>query len=195
MNDVANHATGIPGSELPERDPALAGIAETREPILRLANELHGIESRMANLCPTLLEADEDFDPLAEMRDALHGVNSDLIADAIKTLQLAATRDEADLRRHFDQRQQWLAAPRRIGWEPLASMSLLQRGRTPESERRQHDEARTDPSVDPRVPRASGRRPSDPHRPPAAPTPPGTDRERTDREPGQAMRPNADDDH
>jgi hypothetical protein len=188
MNDVANHATGIPGSELPERDRAPAGTAETREAIQRLANDLRGIESRMANLCATLPEPGEDFDPLAEMWGALHCVNSDLIADAIKTLQLAATRDEADLRRHFDQRQQLLAHPRRIGWELLAFLPLPLFGRTtPESERRQHDEAGTDPSVVPRAPR---RRRGDHHRPPAPPAPPGTDRD-----PGQPMRPNADDDH
>jgi hypothetical protein len=190
MNDVANHATGIPGSELPERDRAPAGTAETREAIRRLANDLRGIESRMANLCATLPEPGEDFDPLAEMWGALHCVNNDLIADAVKTLQLAATRGEADLRRDFDQRQQLLADPRRIGWELLAFLPLPQLGRTPESERRQHDETRTDPGVVPRAPRAPRRRPGAPHRPPAPPAPPGTDRD-----PGQAMRPNADDDH
>jgi hypothetical protein len=189
MNDVANHASGIPGSELPQPDRAPAGTAETRAAIQRLANDLRAIESRMAKLCATLPEQGEDFDPLAEMGGTLHCVNNDLIADAIKTLQLAATRGDADLRRDFDLRQQLLANPRRIGWELLAFQPLPLFGRTtPEPERRQHDETGTDPSVVPRAPR---RRRGDHHRPPAPPAPPPG----TNRDPGQAVTPNAEDDH
>jgi len=188
MNDVANHASGIPGSELPAPDPAPAGIAETRDAILRLANDLRAIASRMANLGATLPEQREDFDPLAEMAGALHCVNNDLIADAIKTLELAATRSEADLRRDFHRRQQLLANPRRIGWELLAFLPLPLFGRTtPEPKRTQHDETRTDPSVVPRAPRRRG----DHHRPPAPPAPPPG----SNRDPGQAVTPNAEDDH
>jgi hypothetical protein len=43
-------------------------------------------------------------------------VNRDLVADAIRTLELAASHDEAaELRCEYEQRQRWLATPRRVG--------------------------------------------------------------------------------
>jgi len=42
-------------------------------------------------------------------------VNRDLVVDAIRTLELAASYDEAELRREYEQRQRWLATPRRVG--------------------------------------------------------------------------------
>jgi hypothetical protein len=42
-------------------------------------------------------------------------VNRDLVGDAIRTLELAASYDEAELRREYEQQQRWLATPRRVG--------------------------------------------------------------------------------
>ena len=47
---------------------------------------------------------------LAELRGAIETVRSDLLADAVDTLTVAATAEEADLRRHFTERQGLLAA-------------------------------------------------------------------------------------
>ena len=131
MDNEANHATRVPGGpEAPKRAQAPADTAETQDAILRVANDLRRIEGRIARLCAALPAAGDDFAPLGELRDTLHCVNSDLIADAIKTLERAATRGEAELRRDFDQRQLLLAAPRRLGWEPLALIPLARRART-----------------------------------------------------------------
>jgi hypothetical protein len=42
-------------------------------------------------------------------------VKRDLLADAIRTLEVAANRDEDQLRREYDRRQELLANPRRFG--------------------------------------------------------------------------------
>ena len=95
-------------------------VAETRAAIFGIAGDLRRLESQITDLCRRLPEGGDDFEPLVEIRGALHCVNGELIADAIETLQFAATRGAAELRDDFDRRRQLLAVPRKIGWPLLA---------------------------------------------------------------------------
>ncbi len=65
----------------------------------------------LADIARDLPQANGDFDMLAELRGALDTVPSNLLADAVDTLTVAATAKETDLRRRFDERQHHLAAP------------------------------------------------------------------------------------
>jgi hypothetical protein len=90
-------------------------LAGAQDAMRGVVGDLRRIGGRMAELCENLPEPDDEFEALAELCGVVDCVNRDLIADAIRTLELAANHDEAELRREYEQRQRWLAAPRRIG--------------------------------------------------------------------------------
>lgn len=90
-------------------------VGEIQDAIRETAVELRRIEERLVELCESLPEPGHEFEPRAELGGVLDCVNRDLLADAIRTLELAATQGEDQLRREYDRRQQQLAAPRRVG--------------------------------------------------------------------------------
>lgn len=96
-----------------QQGPAAIRPIEPRAAIRQLVAELRQIEGRIVELCATLPAPGEEFEILSELRSAMDCVNRDLLADAIETLELAASSSENRLRHAFDQRRQWLAATRR----------------------------------------------------------------------------------
>jgi hypothetical protein len=94
------------------QDPS---VGETQHAIWEAATELRRVEERIGELCEILPEPGHEFEPLAELWDVLDCVKRDLLADAIRTLEIAATQNEDQLRREYDWRQQQLANPRRFG--------------------------------------------------------------------------------
>ena len=108
------------GEGRPDLDPArdqgpAAGRTRTQDAIRGVVGNLRRIGERMDELCQSLPEPGHEFEPLAELGGVVDCVNRDLVADAIRTLELAASQGEAELRREYDRRQRQLAAPRRVG--------------------------------------------------------------------------------
>jgi hypothetical protein len=95
------------------QDPA-AGRPGAQDAIRGVVGDLRRIEGRMVELCESLPEPGDEFEPLAELCGVVDCVNRDLIADAIRTLEFAASQDEAELRREYEQRQRCLAIQRRV---------------------------------------------------------------------------------
>lgn len=79
-----------------------------RRAIRAVVDELRRIQARIAELCSTLPDPDEQ-------RAVLECVNRDLLSDAIETLAVVASLSKAQLRDEFERHQQRLAHPRRIG--------------------------------------------------------------------------------
>ncbi len=77
----------------------------------RAAGELRRLDERLAEIARDLPQANGDFDMLAELCGAHDTVRSDLLAHAVDTLTVAATAQETELRRRFDERQALLVAP------------------------------------------------------------------------------------
>jgi hypothetical protein len=94
------------------RDPS---VGETQEAIWEVATELRRVEGRIGELCEILPKPGHEFEPLAELWGVLDCVKRDLLADAIRTLEIATTQDEDQLRREYDWRHEQLANPRRFG--------------------------------------------------------------------------------
>ncbi len=89
-------------------------MQSTQDAIRRVAKQLRRIEGRISEVCANLPEPGDEFEPLAELCGLLRCVNSDLLMDAIKTLELAASQSEAELLREFNRRQQLVPRPRRV---------------------------------------------------------------------------------
>ncbi|MHC5066531.1 MAG: hypothetical protein ACYTG5_21455 [Planctomycetota bacterium] len=121
-------------------------LTEARAAIGRIAQSLRCLQRQISDLCSTLPEHGQHFDPRAELRSALHCVNADLIDDAIKTLRQAVTATAAQLRHEFDRRQQLRASPLDLH-TPAAERQV-----NPKSTRRTYDETRTDPEMEVLVP-------------------------------------------
>lgn len=79
--------------------------------VLWVVDQLRHTEARIAALCGMRPEPGDRFEHQAQLREALECVNRDLIADAIATLERAATGEQTQLRRDVDRRQPLLAAP------------------------------------------------------------------------------------
>ena len=87
-----------------QRGPA-RGADNVQQQVRELLVDLECLDQRLAHLCAQLPEPGEEFVALAEVRGLLSCVRTDLLADAIETLEKAATRDEAGLRLVFARRQ------------------------------------------------------------------------------------------
>ena len=87
-----------------------ASIRRIQRTIDTLADDLRALDALIGGIAQELPGAGESFDVLAEVGEGLRCVKTDLLADAIETLQVLATVDEAELRRRFEQRQSWLEA-------------------------------------------------------------------------------------
>jgi hypothetical protein len=108
----------VPGQGGTSLEPAWArdpSVGETQEAICEAATELRRVEGRIGWLCEILPEPGHEFEPLAELWEVLDCVKRDRLADAIRTLEVAANQDEDQLRREYDRRQEQLADPRRFG--------------------------------------------------------------------------------
>ena len=73
-----------------------------------LLKDLRALDSLIGGIARELPEPEASFDALAEVGKGLRCVKTDLLADAIETLDTLATLDDAELRRRFEQRQEWL---------------------------------------------------------------------------------------
>ena len=85
-------------------------IRRIQRTIGTLAEDLRALDALIGGIAQELPPARETFDALAEVGEGLRCVKADLLADAVETLQVIATSNEADLLRRFEQRQSWLEA-------------------------------------------------------------------------------------
>ncbi len=85
-------------------------VSDVQSAIHETTAELRRLDRRLAEISDSLPQANGEFDMLAELRGAVDTVRSDLLADAIATLDTAASVTEPDLRCRFTERQGWLAA-------------------------------------------------------------------------------------
>ncbi len=86
-------------------------VRHAGDPAHRAAGELRRLDERIADIARDLHQANGALDILAELRGALDTIRSDLLADAVDTLTVAATAKETDLRRRFEERHDRFAAP------------------------------------------------------------------------------------
>jgi hypothetical protein len=100
------HADRIPGRRQ-RRSP----VSDVQIAIQRAAGDLRRLDQSLADIARDLPQGNGDFDMLTELRGAVDVVRSDLLADAVETLTVAATADETELRRRFDERRHLLATP------------------------------------------------------------------------------------
>ncbi|MCP4549373.1 MAG: hypothetical protein GY835_23205 [bacterium] len=75
----------------------LSALTEAQDVIRDVLDELREVERRLARLCATLSEPRGEFEPLSELRGMLGCVSSDLLSDAIATLEASAGRDVLSL--------------------------------------------------------------------------------------------------
>lgn len=105
MSDGVNGAEpvfdGVNGAEL-----RFLALTEAQDAIREISAELLEVEMRIASLCVTLPEPSEEFEPLSELRGMLECVCSDLLGDAIATLNAGARRDVLGLLVDHLKRQQ-----------------------------------------------------------------------------------------
>jgi hypothetical protein len=85
-------------------------VHDTQRAIKDATEELRRVDRQLAEITERLPQANGEFDMLAELRGAVDVVRTDLLADAIATLDVASTADESNLRGRFVERQSWLAA-------------------------------------------------------------------------------------
>ncbi len=69
-----------------------------------LTDDLRNLDARITEIAQGLPASGNDFDVLAELADGLRCVQTDLLADAIKTLESLAYDDEATLRAQYEER-------------------------------------------------------------------------------------------
>ncbi len=87
-----------------------AVLRSTRGDIAALADDLRALDARIAGMVEGLPTQAATFDALAELADCLRCVQTDLLADAIETLDALSSRDDAELRRRCAERRAWRLA-------------------------------------------------------------------------------------
>ena len=70
-----------------------SAVTEAQEAIRDILAGLRQVQGRLARLCAKLPEPSGEFEPLAELRGMLECVSSDLLCDAITTLEAGSGRD------------------------------------------------------------------------------------------------------
>ncbi len=85
-------------------------VPDVQSAIQDATAELRRVDRQLTEIAANLPQANGEFDMLAELRGAVDAVRADLLADAIATLDTAATATESDLRCRFTERQGLLAA-------------------------------------------------------------------------------------
>ena len=83
-------------------------VADLQTALLAAAIALRSIDESLAALAEPLPPPGERFDVLAELRAAIDCVRSDLLSDAMTTLERAATMSEGELHERFCERRQLL---------------------------------------------------------------------------------------
>jgi hypothetical protein len=83
------------------------GLNEVRESLKKIVVKLRGIGAELAELSSSLPEPTQKFEARAELGGVIHIVQTDLLADAITTLDSAATEGIFGLRLEFHKRQAW----------------------------------------------------------------------------------------
>ena len=73
-----------------------------------LVQDLRAFDHRIRSLVETLPVPTAKFHPLSELAAGLSCVRSDLLADAIETLEALAKLDDDTLRQRFEDRRRWL---------------------------------------------------------------------------------------
>jgi len=96
-----------PGLEPATRAQAPA-VGEIQDAIREAAVELRRIQGRLGELCESVPEPGHELEPLAQLWGVLDCVNRNLLAEAIRTLELAAPWGE-------EWCQQQIAVARRVG--------------------------------------------------------------------------------
>lgn len=89
-------------SQIEARDTEQPDVQRT---LFRLRAKLRESDAELEQLCRTLPEPTADFDARAELRGTLECVRTDLLEDAISTLQAAARRTDTEWRMAFVERQ------------------------------------------------------------------------------------------
>ena len=87
-----------------------AVLRSTRGDIATLADDLRALDVRIAGIVEGLPTQAATFDALTELADGLRCVQTDLLSDAIETLDALSSRDDAELRRRFEVRRAWRLA-------------------------------------------------------------------------------------
>lgn len=87
-----------------------AGVSRVRGAIRAVTADLRALDALVGGIAQELPRAGESFDVLAEVGEGLRCVRTDLLADAIETLDALATLEDTELRRRFERRQGWLEA-------------------------------------------------------------------------------------
>ncbi len=112
MPDFSKSTPTTPHADRPAgRRRRRSPVSDVQIAIMGAAGDLRRLDQRLADLARALPQANGDCGMLAELRGILDAVRSDLLADAVDTLTVAATAEETDLRRRFDERQDRFAAP------------------------------------------------------------------------------------
>jgi len=84
------------------------GLKEAQQTLQEITARLRGLGAELAELSRSLPEPTQEFDARAELGGAMRSVCSDLLADAIVTLDSVARKDPLGLRLEFQKRQEWL---------------------------------------------------------------------------------------
>lgn len=79
-----------------------------QQSLQEITARLRGLDAELAELSRSLPGPTQGFDAGAELGGTIRSVRSDLLADAIATLDSAAHQDLFGLRLEFHQRQEWL---------------------------------------------------------------------------------------
>ncbi len=87
-----------------------AVLRSTRGDIATLADDLRALDARIAGMVEALPTQAAAFDALTELADGLRCVQTDLLADAIETLDGLASRNDTELRRRCTERRAWRLA-------------------------------------------------------------------------------------
>ena len=80
-------------------------FTKARQAVRKLASRLRRLDGQLATLSSELPEPVAEFEAAAELRGIVECVRSDLLADAITTLEAASERDEIGLRMELVKRQ------------------------------------------------------------------------------------------
>ncbi len=89
----------------------------TRRALWKICADLREVDEQLAQICETLPAPTPTFNARGELRGKIQCVRTDLLRDAITTLNEAAKRGcEAEWRREYDLRSRFLAefAERRV---------------------------------------------------------------------------------
>lgn len=100
---------------MPENVPKIfrprdAAAVDIRNQLSALVAELRELDRRLEDLIEPLPAGDGSFKVLAEIRGTVETVRTDLLDDAIATLEALAVASDRELRRRFDERLSWLEA-------------------------------------------------------------------------------------